>query len=130
MSAIPTIWDNDVDKPWLVNGFRGTWNFSDHSLIPSVFNGFLQRYFGVYRIRRIPLDEINRVMNEVWEGPGSLPRVLEIEQQMVQEGRSVHFTAADIAAVKAKPTDDEEEDDDFGDLPLNQFADFGEEDQD
>lgn len=130
MNAIPTIWDNDVDKPWLVNGFRGTWKFSDHNLIPSVFNGFLQRYFGVYRIRRIPLDEINRVMNEVWEGPGSLPRVLEMEQQMVAEGRPVHFTASDIAAVKAKRDDDEEDEELFADLPLNQFADFGEEDED
>jgi len=125
-----TIWDNDVDKPWLVNGFRGTWNFSNHNLIPDVFAGFLQRYFGVYRIRRIPLADINRVMNEVWEGPGSLPRVLELEREMAANGKDIKFTTADLAALKAKATDDEEDSIEILlDSPMNSFNDFVEEDE-
>jgi hypothetical protein len=48
-------YEKDIDNRFSVNGFQGTWAFSDHSLIPSVFNGFLQRHFGVMRLKRVKL---------------------------------------------------------------------------
>lgn len=111
----------DIDNPYSVNGFRGTWQFSDHNLIPDVFNGFLQRYFGQYRIRRVPLAQINEVLNQYWEGPGSLEKIFKLEEEMRANGKDVKFTSADVAAIKAKKVEDED-DDVLPDLPLSQFG--------
>lgn len=128
-ASLAEFYANDIDKPHTVNGFRGTWQFSDHSLIPDVLNEFIQRYFGVYRIRRIPLQDINRVMNEVWEGPGSLEKIFRMTQELRDKG-DIEFTRADIASIKAKRADDEEEDDlELPDLPINAFSDVFDEDQ-
>ncbi len=72
-----------IENPHHPAGFRGTWAFSDHSLIPEVLFGFLQRHFGIMRLRRISLDQINSLMNEVWEGPGSLEKIFRLEQEMI-----------------------------------------------
>ena len=97
----------DIDNPYRVNGFNGTWAFTDHRKIPEVLLGFLQHHFGQYRVRRIPLDKINEVMNDIWEGPGSLEKVLNAELEMKQSGKDVKFTAADIAATKATGDEDD-----------------------
>jgi hypothetical protein len=99
----------DIDNPNSVNGFRGTWNFSDHTLIPETLYGFLTRHFGQAKLRRIPLDKINQVMNEVWEGPGSLEKLFRLELEMRQAGKMIKFDARDFA--KDKKDDEDEEDD-------------------
>jgi hypothetical protein len=99
----------DIDNPNSVNGFRGTWNFSDHTLIPETLYGFLTRHFGQAKLRRIPLDKINQVMNEVWEGPGSLEKLFRLELEMRQAGKMIKFDARDF--VKDKKDDEDEEDD-------------------
>jgi hypothetical protein len=98
----------DIDDPHTVNGFRGTWKFSDHTLIPDSLYGFLTRHFAQAKLRRIPLEKINQVMNEVWEGPGSLEKLLRLELEMKQSGRLIKFDASDF---KDKKKDEEEEDD-------------------
>lgn len=77
-------WDNQpTDRPWLLNGFNGTWNFSDHSLIPDALHNFIWEHFPkVERFKRIPLDEINALMNDVWEGPGSMSKIERLYQEM------------------------------------------------
>ena len=99
--------NKDIDNPYTVNGFNGTWAITDHRKIPEVLLGFLQHYFGQYRVRRIPLDKINEVMNDIWEGPGSLAKVLNAELEMKLAGKDVKFTAADIAATKANFDEDD-----------------------
>lgn len=99
--------NKDIDNPYTVNGFNGTWAITDHRKIPEVLLGFLQHYFGQYRVRRIPLDKINEVMNDIWEGPGSLAKVLNAELEMKLAGKDVKFTAADIAATKANFEEDD-----------------------
>lgn len=71
-----------TDQPWSLNGFRGTWAFSDHDLIPGPIREFLVEYYhsrlGEMRrghIKTIPLEEINELMNRVWEGPGSMSKI-------------------------------------------------------
>ena len=65
-----------TDYPWLVNGFNGTWNFSDHSLIPHALHDFImEKLSKSTRIRDIPLEKINKLMNDNWEGPGSLAKL-------------------------------------------------------
>lgn len=113
-------YEKDIDNPYSVNGFKGTWQFSSHNTIPEVLHGLLQRYFGVYRIRRIPIGKINAFMNEIWDGPGSLKKVFEFEEELRKSGREVKFSAADVAAMKSKVEDDEDDADlsRFPDLPL------------
>jgi len=111
---------NYYNRPELVNdphhpaGFNGTFAFSAHDKIPEVFHGFIQRHFGSYKIRRVPLEQINEVLNELWEGPGSLEKIFKLERELYNNGKDVKFTAADQAAIKAKKYEDEE---DLDDLP-------------
>ena len=107
----------DVDNPNSVNGFRGTWKFSDHTLIPDTQFGFITRHFGQAKLRRIPLDKINQLMNEVWEGPGSLEKLFRLELEMRQAGKMIKFDASDFKDLK-KIDDDEEE----LDIPLSIFG--------
>jgi hypothetical protein len=106
----------DIDNPHSVNGFRGTWNFSDHTLIPNTLYGFITRYFGQAKLRRIPLDRINQIMNEVWEGPGSLEKLFRMELEMRQSGKLIKFDSNDF---KDKKKADEEEE---FDIPLSMFG--------
>ena len=78
-----------TDQPWLVNGFKGTWAFSDHSLIPDVILEYLLESFrdrlGEFRkghVKSIPLNEINDLLNSVWEGPGSLVKLVNLTYDM------------------------------------------------
>ena len=98
-----------VDDPYHPAGFTGTFAFSSHRRIPEIFHAFLQRHFGQYRIRRVPIEDINAIMNELWEGPGSLEKIFRLENDMYNSGKDVKFTAADLAVMKQKlPEDDEE----------------------
>ena len=105
----------DIDNPFSVNGFRGTWQFSDHTLIPDTLFGFITRHFGQAKLRRIPLDRINQIMNEVWEGPGSLEKLLRMELEMKQSGKLIKFDASDFK-------DKKKEEDDELDIPLSMFG--------
>jgi hypothetical protein len=106
----------DIDNPYAVNGFRGTWKFTDHTLIPDTLFGFITRYFGQAKLRRIPLDRINQIMNEVWEGPGSLEKLFRMELEMRQSGKLIKFDASDFKD-KKKEVEDEEDDG-----PLSMFG--------
>ena len=125
-------YQKDIDNPFTVNGFKGTWQFSDHSLIPDTLVGFLLRSFGVGRLKRIPLEDINKLMNEIWEGPGSLEKVFRLQYEMEATGKKIALDPRDFPKSKK---DDEEEDDEFAtmpDLPLNTFDsldEFSEEDE-
>lgn len=115
----------DIDNPNSVNGFRGTWNFSDHHLIPSIFNQLLLRHFGVNRLSRIPLAKINTFLNDLWDGPGSLEKLLWLEYEM----RSTHPLKIDILSKQTKKEQKDEEDMDerlFSDLSFENSFDLEE----
>ena len=121
----------DIDNPFSVNGFKGTWNFSDHSLIPSILTGFLTRYFGVARIKRVSLDDINKVMNEVWEGPGSLEKIFMLEYEMQESGKTIKLDPRDYAKKNKKDEEGEEfEFEEMDELPLNSFGGYESEEED
>lgn len=79
MKASADYWRKQpIDNPSTLNGFAGTWNFSDHRYIPQPILAFLEEYyFGVARLQRVPIEEINELMNQVWQGPGSMPMLVE-----------------------------------------------------
>ena len=95
----------DVDTPWYVNGFNGTFDITDHRRIPEVFLGFLQRHFGVIRLSRVKIEKINEALNEIWEGPGSVEKVLRKEMEYRHSGKDVKILASDI--LKKEYEDDE-----------------------
>lgn len=98
-----------TDQPWLLNGFKGTWAFSDHSLIPGELNNFLMEVFHpAERLKKIPLEEINRVMNEVWEGPGSMSKIVRLAAEM-RANRQAGFTS-NIKLDEVRTIDDYSED--------------------
>jgi hypothetical protein len=116
----------EIDNPHSVNGFRGTWKFSDHNLIPDVLRGFLQRHYGVMRLQRIKLEDINKLLNELWEGPGSLEKILRLENDLYNAGATIKFSPLDIAKSKKYEEDDEEE---LDDLPKAQFSESFDDDE-
>lgn len=85
-------WESQpTDQPWLLNGFKGTWAISDYSLIPGEILEFLLESFrdrlGEMRrghIKAIPLNEINDLLNEVWDGPGSMVKIATLTYEMRQ----------------------------------------------
>jgi len=54
-------------------GFRGTWSIQAHDRIPDAVLEFLQLTFGVARIDRVSLDDINAALNHVWDGDAQYP---------------------------------------------------------
>lgn len=101
-----------TDQPWLVNGFNGTWAFTDHDLIPNSLNNFIMESFPkIERFKRIPLEDINALMNEVWEGPGSMVKI----QKFLDETRTKRINALTSGTSKAnsdvKTIDDYDEND-------------------
>ena len=78
-----------TDQPWLLNGFTGTFAYSDHRKIPEGILEFLLEYFykrlgdaRKHHIKSIELDEINALMNDVWDGPGSMFKIAKMTQDM------------------------------------------------
>jgi len=82
-----------IDDPQTINGFTGTFAFSEHSRIPQGITEFLLEYFhkkcfktaNSWRknhIEAIELDEINELMNEIWDGPGSMNKLSIMTNEM------------------------------------------------
>ena len=78
-----------TDNPFLVNGFRGTWKISDHALIPNSLSNFLLEYFWQElpetrksHITTISLQKINDCLNSVWEGPGSMEKIVNLTYEL------------------------------------------------
>ena len=112
-------YEKDIDNRFSVNGFCGTWQISDHRLIPDVFRGFLQRHYGVMRLQRIKIEDINILLNELWEGAGSLTKIFRLENDLYNAGATIKFSSLDIAKIKKYEENGEEE---LDDLPLAQFS--------
>ena len=83
-------WENQsTDNPFLLNGFKGTWAFTDHDLISSELRNFIMESFHPEeKFKRIPLDSINKLMNDVWEGPGSMVKIHKLTAEMFASRRT------------------------------------------
>jgi hypothetical protein len=93
-------WDSTpTDVPHYLNGFKGTWAFTDYSLIPEPILEFLNEYYrdrlGEFRknnVKVVSLTEINDLMNSVWEGPGSMSKLIN----MMYEIRQARFETVTV----------------------------------
>jgi hypothetical protein len=84
IAMVDTYWERQpTDQPHTLNGFKGTWAFSDHNLVPEALRNFIMLSFPkAEKFRRIPLGDINDLMNDVWEGPGSMVKVKALEHEL------------------------------------------------
>lgn len=122
IASVDTYWERQpTDDPHTLNGFAGTWAFSDHNLIPDALRDFIWYSFPkVERFRRIPLEDINALMNEVWEGPGSMPKIMRLKEEL-----RVQRLGKNDVAVKTDASDRT-----IDDYDENEFSvAFGEEDE-
>jgi hypothetical protein len=71
-------YEKDIGKVGTVNNFDGTFQISEHTRIPEIFLEFLMYSFKTARLRRVPIEDINELLNEVWEGPGSIEKILRL----------------------------------------------------
>ena len=108
-----TYWENaPTDQPWLLNGFKGTWAFSDHSLIPGELNNFIMESFHPEeRMKRISLDDINKLMNDVWEGPGSMVKIQKMYIEMRNNRLANNAGTSKLKLEEVKTIDDFDESD-------------------
>jgi hypothetical protein len=79
-----------TDDPFTLNGFNGTWSFEDHASVPQSLQDFvLESFHPEEKFRRIPVESINELMNRVWEGPGSMPKIMGLLHEMRVERNTV-----------------------------------------
>ena len=68
-----------------LNNFDGEWQITDHNLIPTAVRDFLmERFPRKERLNQIPLKDVNAALNEAWEGPGSMAKLVLLTEQMRQ----------------------------------------------
>jgi len=80
--------DLSTDNENTVNGFAGEFAFSDHKLVPECLRDFLMESFPKRdAFRKIPLEDINGLLNAVWQGPGSVAKIKMYTVQLEETTR-------------------------------------------
>ena len=105
-------WANQpTDQPWTLNGFAGTFAIPTHSGVAQELQNYVMECFPkAERFSRIPMEDVNRVLNDVWEGPGSMVKVIERTQELRLARRNRSDETIRLDEVK---TIDDYSDDDF-----------------
>lgn len=67
-----------TDQPWKLNGFTGVFAYEDPATVPELFRNFAVEYFNLERYRRVDLDKLNAVLNDLWDGPGSCAKISDL----------------------------------------------------
>lgn len=100
-----TYWERQpTDNPYTINGFNGTWNISDHSLVSSELRNYLlEAFHPESKFKRIPLDAINTLLNEVWEGPGSMVKIERLHREMYNERMAAKLMGDEDTKTKTAP---------------------------
>jgi hypothetical protein len=77
-------YEKDIGKVGSVNNFDGEFQISSHTRIPEIFLELLMYNFKTARLRRVPIEDINAFLNEIWEGPGSVEKVIRLTYELGQ----------------------------------------------
>jgi len=73
------------DGEFYIDNFDGEWQITDHKLVPTAVRDFLmERFPRKERFDQIPLKDLNAALNEAWEGPGSMAKLILLTEQMRQ----------------------------------------------
>lgn len=66
-----------------INGFAGVFAFESHQAIPGALRNILEeRFHTATRFTRIELDDINHFLNSIWEGPGSMSKIVDLTHEL------------------------------------------------
>lgn len=84
-----------IQDPRHPAGFSGVWAFEEHSKIPQVLRSYLQRHFGVLRLTTVAINNINQHLNSVWDGPGSLSKLMAMEYELQLQNTPVKVLPGD-----------------------------------
>ena len=70
-------------EPGNLNGFDSTFDIKEASKIPEELLGFLNIHFNAGKKRRAKysMEDVNKALNEIWEGPGSLEKIFRLEME-------------------------------------------------
>lgn len=98
--------EQPTDKPWLLNGFTGTFAYTDPVTVPELFRNFAVEYFNLERYRRVDLDKLNTVLNDLWEGPGSCAKISDLIWDIRINRRAGNTDVKDALAGYDTPTVD------------------------
>lgn len=84
-----TLWNKrDSDDENSINGFNGEFAFTDHSLVPEALRALvIETYPRKESFTKVPLKDINALLNSVWQGPGSMPRIVMLTHQLREIAR-------------------------------------------
>ena len=106
-------WESQrTDLPYTLNGFNGTWNFSNHNLIPeSLINFIMESFPKEEKFKRIPLEDINALMNDVWEGPGSMTKIVRLKNEMFSARQDTKKENSSKVIAAVRTIDDYDEND-------------------
>lgn len=52
--------------------------FTDPARVPELFRNFAVEYFSLDKFRRVDLERLNEVLNEIWDGPGSAAKISDL----------------------------------------------------
>lgn len=72
-----------TDAPNAINGFAGVFEFESHQSIPSALRNVLEeRFHTATRFTKVELDDINEFLNSIWDGPGSMTKIIDITHEL------------------------------------------------
>ena len=91
MAALHAIWwhnQSSDEELNTVNSFSGEWQIEDHDAIPSetLKNYLMEMQPRKEKLDQISVKEVNRLLNEVWQGPGSMSTVV-LETERARQSR-------------------------------------------
>lgn len=52
--------------------------FTDPRAVPELFRNFAVEYFELERYSRVDLEQLNQVLNQLWQGPGSCALISDL----------------------------------------------------
>ena len=80
--------------------------FTDTELVPELFRNFAVEHFKLERFRRVDLDKLNEVLNEMWDGPGSAAAISDYTWDIRIARRAGSDDTVDALKGYATPTVD------------------------
>lgn len=108
--------EQPTDNENTINGFSGEFAFTDHELVPNCLRDFvIENFPKKEKFDRVSLDDINNLLNSVWQGPGSMVRITMLTHQLRETERrgspvkpvSDETTVAEFCKARGYHSDDD-----------------------